>query len=122
MTFSVQDIGISNAVNTTNYEVTNPNYISSESTIDVNKQLTYLTNTGDEYTITLPQSLYPGQQHTIVVTSVESSNSNDITLQYNNPFFTDNTDTFGPFGSLGDTILLISTSVGWHIVYSAIKL
>ena len=113
--FGIQDLGVQDSVNTVNYNTVNAQYLHGVSTIDPNCSLSYVVNTGGVYNITLPNGNYSGQQQTIIVTANPASASQNITLLYNNAYG-DSQEFI--FGQVGDSFFMISTPLGWQIVYS----
>ena len=116
--FTIQNDTVNTAVNTVNYDNKESETLSNTGIINVNIPLTFLINTIESYSITLPVSTTPGYQKTIMVTQHLSVTPN-ITLYY--------TDGYGneqqlSCGEIGDIITFISTTIGWNILFNSITI
>lgn len=116
--FNVQNDAVNISVNTVDYNNGESETLSSSGIINVNIPTTFLINTIETYSITLPSPIIPGYQKTIMVTQHLSVNPN-ITLYYS--------DGYGNSqqlvcGAIGDTITFISTTLGWNILFNSITI
>ena len=116
--FNVQNDAVNISVNTVDYNNRESETLSSSGIINVNIPTTFLINTIETYSITLPSPIIPGYQKTIMVTQHLSVDPN-VTLYYS--------DGYGNSqqllcGAIGDTITFISTTLGWNILFNSITI
>ena len=116
-TNGIKNILINESINTINYKNREFQTINGNDTINLNYNLCYIINTGGTYNINLPTGSYPGEQKTIIVTSNPALASHNIVLLYNDAY--GNPQEF-IFGQVGDMFIVVSTTLGWQIIYSLV--
>jgi hypothetical protein len=86
--------------------------ITASATSDPYIPMTQVSADTVSYTITLPNA-EPGTKK---IFTLISQGETTVTIEYNDPYNVENTDTF-TFSRVGDLIIFYATVAGWHRTY-----
>ena len=126
MSFRVQNINVNESVSQTIIQIndelsniTTTQTLFAQGIIDVTVPLTYIINNISSYTITLPNSMKPGQQKTVTV--IENSNPLFVVSINYNDGYTGLLVT-AQIGNINDTIIFIASTIGWNLLFSSVSI